>query len=156
FLGTPLIMIDFDFEALRRLGLNHLITSRLAALSMPSNARLVRLTEIQRDWLTIHDGTSELAARAHPSLDAALAVGDWLIADTNARGERGKREKIPPAPRRARRNADGRRQLLASNIDTALLVMGLDNDFNLRRLERYIAIATAAGIAAVVVFTKAD
>jgi ribosome biogenesis GTPase len=149
-------MIDFDFEALRRLGLNNLITSRLAELSPPANARLVRLTEIQRDWLTIHDGCAELPARAHPSLNTELAVGDWLIAETNSLGELWIIQHISPATQIARRTADGRRQLLASNIDTALLVMGLDKDFNLRRLERYIAIAVAGDISPVIVFTKCD
>jgi ribosome biogenesis GTPase len=149
-------MIDFDFEALRRLGLNNLITSRLAELSAPANARLVRLTEIQRDWLTIHDGCAEQSARAHPSLNADLAVGDWLIAETNSLGELWIIQHISPVTQIARRTADGHRQLLASNIDTALLVMGLDKDFNLRRLERYIAIASAGDISPVIVFTKCD
>ena len=149
-------MIDFDFEALRRLGLNNLITSRLAGLSAPANARLVRLTEIQRDWLTIHDGIAELPARAHPSVDADLAVGDWLIAETNSLGELWIIQHISPITQIARRTADGHRQLLASNIDTALLIMGLDKDFNLRRLERYIAIAVAGDISPLIVFTKCD
>jgi ribosome biogenesis GTPase len=37
-----------------------------------------------------------------------------------------------------------------------LLVMGLDHDFNLRRLERYVALVRMAGVAALVVLTKAD
>jgi len=160
-------MIDFDFEALRRLGLNNLITSRLAATvcaatpattptAADASRRLVRLTEIQRDWLTVHDGAAEHAARAHPSLDAELAVGDWLIAETNPLGELWIIKQISPTTQITRRTGEGRRQLLASNIDTALLIMGLDNDFNLRRLERYIAIAIAADIAPVIVFTKSD
>lgn len=149
-------MIDFDFEALRRIGLNNLITSQLAALPTPAGAQLVRLTEIQRGSLTVHDGVHELPARAHPSLDASLAVGDWLIAETNALGELWIIGQISPATHIARRTEDGRRQVLASNIDTALLVMGLDHDFNVRRLERYIAMAIAADIAPVIVFSKSD
>ena len=48
------------------------------------------------------------------------------------------------------------RQVLVANVDTALLVMGLDHDFNLRRLERYLMLAQLAGIGAVLVLTKAD
>jgi ribosome biogenesis GTPase len=55
-----------------------------------------------------------------------------------------------------RRSSDGRSQVLVSNVDTALLVMGLDGDFNLRRLERYLAMVTPAGLWPVVVLTKAD
>ena len=45
---------------------------------------------------------------------------------------------------------------MVSNVDWALLVMGLDDDFNLRRLERYLTLVYASGIAPVVVLTKAD
>ena len=45
---------------------------------------------------------------------------------------------------------------MASNIDVALLVAGLDNDFNLRRIERYLAIAMSSEITPVVVLNKAD
>jgi ribosome biogenesis GTPase len=45
---------------------------------------------------------------------------------------------------------------IASNIDTALLVMGLDGDFNLRRIERYIALAAGAEIAPLIILSKPD
>ena len=48
---------------------------------------------------------------------------------------------MPPLNQLARRLHDGRdkvtRVVIVSNVDTALLVMGLDHDFSLRRLERY-------------------
>lgn len=47
-------------------------------------------------------------------------------------------------------------QVVAANIDTVFLCMSLNNDFNLRRLERYLAIAWESGAAPVVVLTKAD
>jgi ribosome biogenesis GTPase len=63
---------------------------------------------------------------------------------------------MPPISQLARRNSEGHAQPLVSNVDTALLVMGLDGDFNLRRLERYLAMVTPAGLWPVVVLTKAD
>lgn len=48
------------------------------------------------------------------------------------------------------------KQVLASNIDYALIVQGLDRDFNLMRLERYIVQIYACGIEPVVVLNKAD
>jgi ribosome biogenesis GTPase len=64
-------------------------------------------------------------------------------------------------PRRtlfARRAAgrEWRRQPVAANIDTAFLVCGLDGDFNLRRLERYLTLAAESGADPVVVCNKAD
>jgi len=77
------------------------------------------------------------------------APGHWRIA-----------ERVPPLTQLARRTNDGRgaakRQVLVSNVDLALLVMGLDRDFNARRLERYLALARLAEVSAVLVLTKAD
>jgi ribosome biogenesis GTPase len=47
-------------------------------------------------------------------------------------------------------------QVLAANVDVALVVVGLDGDFNLRRLERYLAVAYSGGATPVVVLNKAD
>jgi ribosome biogenesis GTPase len=47
-------------------------------------------------------------------------------------------------------------QVMAANVDLALLVAGLDHDFNLRRIERYLAVARSSGIDALIVLTKAD
>jgi ribosome biogenesis GTPase / thiamine phosphate phosphatase len=47
-------------------------------------------------------------------------------------------------------------QVLAANVDTALLLAGLDGDFSLRRLERYVTTAWESGAQPVVVLTKAD
>jgi ribosome biogenesis GTPase len=47
-------------------------------------------------------------------------------------------------------------QVLAANIDTALLVSGLDGDFNLRRIERYLAVAWDSGASPVIILNKSD
>ena len=47
-------------------------------------------------------------------------------------------------------------QVLAANIDTAFLVSGLDNDFNIRRIERYLLTAYDSGATPVVVLNKSD
>ena len=47
-------------------------------------------------------------------------------------------------------------QVLAANVDVAFVMAGLDHDFNLRRLERYLAVAHAGGANPVVVLNKAD
>jgi ribosome biogenesis GTPase / thiamine phosphate phosphatase len=48
------------------------------------------------------------------------------------------------------------KQVLAANIDHALIVQGLDRDFNLMRLERYLVQLAACGIAPIVILNKAD
>lgn len=47
-------------------------------------------------------------------------------------------------------------QVVAANIDTVFICMSLNNDFNLRRLERYLAIAWDSGAMPVIVLTKSD
>jgi ribosome biogenesis GTPase len=64
---------------------------------------------------------------------------------------------LPRRTELARRDPDQRsEQVLAANVDVAVLVMGLDGDFNVRRLERYVALVRAADVAPVVVLSKAD
>jgi ribosome biogenesis GTPase len=83
-----------------------------------------------------------------------------VLADQPAAGRWRVVERVPPLTQIARRTNDGRgaakRQVLVANVDTALLVMGLDRDFNPRRLERYLALAHLAAVPAVLVLTKAD
>ena len=155
---------------LRAVGLSAAMAARwqahLASAQTPAT-HLMRVTEVQREGVTLHDGQSERPARAWPGLITrlaaeaqALAVGDWVGAACNEFGEWWAHERLAPDTQLARRLHDGRdkvtRVVLVSNVDTALLVMGLDGDYNLRRLERYVALVRLAGIAAVVVLTKAD
>jgi ribosome biogenesis GTPase len=155
-------MIEIDFESLRLIGLTQAIAQTIASQlhllhGTPADAQLVRITEIQRDWLTVHDGRAEFRARVLPALhDEALAVGDWVLSTTLAHDERWLSALLPPVTHIARRGNDGRHHSLVSNVDTALLVMGLDHDFNPRRLERYLAIVKTASVDAVVVMSKAD
>lgn len=47
-------------------------------------------------------------------------------------------------------------QLIAANIDSVMIVCSLNNDFNLSRIERYLAIAKEARVESVIILTKAD
>jgi len=157
-----------DFERLRLIGLAPALIQQLAFHPAPAAApALMRVTEVQREGLTLHDGHDEHAARLLPALRNelavqadALAVGDWAWAGRNALGEWWVHQRLPPLNQLARRLHDGRdkvtRVVIVSNVDTALLVMGLDADFSRRRLERYAALVRLAGVPAVVVLTKRD
>lgn len=48
------------------------------------------------------------------------------------------------------------KQVIAANIDYALLVQATDRDFNLNRLERYLTICHASGVSSIIVLTKTD
>lgn len=86
------------------------------------------------------------------------AVGDWVGV---APREEDKATIHALLPRKSKftRQAAGTRtdeQVIAANIDTLFLVNGLDGDFNLRRLERYLTLAWDSGANPVIVLNKAD
>ncbi len=163
-------MKEIDAERLRSIGmtpvcLQHILQALTGedADDVPADHELMRLTEVHRETVQLHDGAEEHVARALPRLmrtlaecDTALAVGDWVLAQCDAHGAWWVQRHLPPLSHLARRDADGRRHPVASNVDTALLVMGLDDDFNLRRLERYLALVQASRVLPVVVLSKAD
>ena len=162
-------MIDpADFARLQAIGLTPGLLQHLGPSAPPgAEPTLMRVVEVHRDSLLLHDGNLEHAARVRPALthalqdaDDALAVGDWVLAERNAFAEWWVHARLPPRSQIARGLHDGRdkvtRTVIVSNVDTALLVMGLDQDYSLRRLERYLALVRLAGVAAVVVLSKAD
>ncbi len=166
-------MIDSStFLPLRGIGLLPAVIQRAfalaSALDEPDAAHtLLRVTEVHREGLVLHDGERLLSGRMRPALRTALAeasdaiaVGDWVLAARTDLQEWWVHARVPPLNQLARRLHDGRdkvqRQVIVSNVDTALLVMGLDLDFNLRRLERYVTLVQLAGVSAVVVLTKRD
>jgi ribosome biogenesis GTPase len=88
-----------------------------------------------------------------------LCTGDWIALQPQPGGARallhGLLERGPSLTRQEP-GPGGRRQWLASNLDVVLVLMGLDRDFNLGRLERLLALAWGSGARPVVVLTKAD
>ena len=159
-------MIEFDFERLRALGLTPALAAAATATDTGGSTatlQLMRLTEVHRESVRVHDGVQQHSARAAPRLaralddaQTALAVGDWVLAAADGAGSLTVHSLVPRVSHIARRDADGRRHPVVSNVDTALLVMGLDDDFNPRRLERYLALVHSSGVLPVVVLTKAD
>lgn len=146
-----IVMIALDFTTLYGIGFKQHVVSQLAATS-PGH-RLARVTEVQRDWLTVDDGKQAFSTRALRYGEPAV-VGDWVLLAASG-GAYWIDTVLDPSTRLTRRTPSGR-QALASNVDTALLLMGLDQDFNPRRMERTIALVRACGVAPVMVLTKSD
>jgi ribosome biogenesis GTPase len=144
------------WDRLRPIGLTPPVMQALAAFDATGTP--LRVIEVHRDSVVVADGGTEFAAQVLPSLrrETPLAVGDWVAGERDAYGDWWIRARMPPLTELVRRNSEGQLQPLVSNVDTALLVVGLDGDFNLRRLERYLAMVQPAGLWPVVVLTKAD
>lgn len=103
-----------------------------------------------------------LAGRLRHEAVAAVeypGVGDWVALRLRPSGTRSTILSVLPRRSRFSRKAAGdttREQIVAANIDTVFLTTGLDDDFNLRRIERYLVTAWESGAQPVVLLTKAD
>lgn len=87
------------------------------------------------------------------------AVGDYVVASLPTDGSRSIITSLFPRKSVFIRKAAGTKnqeQVVAANIDTIFLCMSLNNDFNTRRLERYVALSWDSGATPVVVLTKTD
>lgn len=86
-------------------------------------------------------------------------VGDWVVVEQVPGEERFMVADILPRKTWFSRQRAGHgceEQVVAANIDIVWIVVGLDHDFNLRRLERYLTLAHGGGIEPVVLLNKAD
>jgi ribosome biogenesis GTPase / thiamine phosphate phosphatase len=129
------------------------------------DAKLARVIVHHRNAFEVHDGQAVLWARTRSSArrrdrDDALrpSVGDWVWLSP-ALNDEWQIDALLPRRSQLRRIAageTGREQIIAANIDTVLVVCGLDGDFNPRRIERYLAIVGESGARPVLVLTKAD
>jgi ribosome biogenesis GTPase len=151
--------VSDPFQALRAIGWPDDPGLRAAA----AGNRVARVVGQHRSGYDVAEAAGDLrrvqppAAWTRPRGDPAerAVVGDWITLDE------GGKNILALLPRYAllKRAAAGehyKQQLIAANIDHVLVVCGLDNDFNPRRIERYLLIVQASGAAPVLVLTKAD
>ncbi|WP_198409181.1 ribosome small subunit-dependent GTPase A [Magnetospira sp. QH-2] len=111
----------------------------------------VRITEGHRAGH--HIVGQDIDTRLPPMADAT--VGDWLLYNRERPGSSRLLERKSLFKRRAP-GTDRKIQLIAANIDTAFIVSSCNHDFNIARLERYMALAFEAQVVPVIVLTKAD
>lgn len=126
----------------------------------------VRVTAEHRGQYRVMGGARECAAVISGKLrnNAAShvdypAVGDWVALKHGSDGDLGVIHAVLPRASVFLRKAAGRateEQVIAANIDLVLLVSGLDGDFNVRRIERYVALSWESGATPVVVLNKTD
>ena len=106
--------------------------------------------------VAVHRSRLELAGEGAPQSVPAVpgaTVGDWVVVE---------RDRVIRVLDRfsvfKRRSAgtDAATQLIAANVDTLFIVTSANRDFNVARLERYLALAHDAGAYPIIVITKAD
>ncbi|MFT3790335.1 MAG: ribosome small subunit-dependent GTPase A [Rudaea sp.] len=147
--------------------------SRLAAIGWRVDAplpdgtdpawRAARVVVQHRNGYVLNDGSDEFPAQPAPRFlrrraapEDRPAVGDFVLVDAATPAVI--HAVLPRRTTLARAAAGERyaRQIIATNIDTAFVLMGLDGDFNPRRIERYLLLLAGSGVRPVIVLTKAD
>lgn len=114
---------------------------------------IARVVGQERSLIHVLTSEGKQSLPMSPNLPA-ITVGDWILMDDEAHFVR-----LLERQSLFSRKAAGTKvttQLIASNIDTVFVVTSFNQDFNLNRLERYLALAHEAGVEAVIVLTKAD
>ena len=87
------------------------------------------------------------------------AVGDWVALHHHGPDHPATIHQVLPRTSQFVRKVAGTKtqgQVIAANVDTVFLMSGLDGDFNLRRIERYLVMAWDSGATPVIVLNKAD
>ncbi len=123
-----------------------------------------RVSSEHRDRYTVKtengDYTGELSGklRFSASTRAELpAVGDWVAISQEA--DKVTIHGVLPRSTIIEREAVGKhgdKQIIATNIDFALIVQAVDRDFNINRIERYLTISYDSGIEPIIILTKSD
>jgi ribosome biogenesis GTPase len=127
---------------------------------------VARVTAVNRDNYLVRNEDGEVLAElagvflfsAESGMDLP-SVGDWALVRYHNSGRFAIIHGVFPRRSVLRRKAPGKKidyQLMASNIDLAFIVQSCDVDFNLRRLERYLVMATEGKIEPLLLLTKTD
>lgn len=136
--------------ALQRLGWQPWFAQQISADDITARPP-VRVVEVHRSGL--HVIGNDIDTTLPPRAD--VTVGDWLLLDRTNMDASLLLERKSLLKRRAP-GPDRQVQLIAANIDTAFIVTSCNQDFNVARLERYLALALEADITPVIILTKSD
>ena len=131
-----------------QLSLEDLEQGHVARISSVHRSRIEALGET---------GPLEVIATAdwHADGSTPVAVGDWVLVEAGT-GRLLRLLERQSIIRRLAAGESGREQAIAANVDTAFVVTSCNRDFNLSRLERYLAVVLESGVVPVIVMTKAD
>ncbi len=128
--------------------------------------QLARVISVQKDRFTIDNGEhvvhAELSGHLFYTADSPAdlpTTGDWVYADFYDDDSHAIIHGLLPRKTLLKRKTAGKSvdlQLIAANIDIAFIVQSADENFNPRRLERYLVMVNEAGITPVVLLSKCD
>jgi ribosome biogenesis GTPase len=144
---------DVPVLSLPHLGWSGFFADQL--LSEEADALPVRIANVHRSRLTglSPTGPIELTLPVHTNT-GEFVVGDWVLADPDTRMMLRRLTRKTVLERRTEGNRVP--QLACANVDTLFIVTSCNAEFNVPRLERYLALANEAGMTPVILLTKAD
>ena len=145
--------------SLPELGWSHFFQQQLSLEEWEATTP-VRVLSINRKRINVagEQGHQQLTVPGNRYLRDAEelpTIGDWLLLDS-ATGQPQRLLERKSLFRRKAAGIEAKLQLLAANIDTLFIVTSCNSDFNLSRLERYLALALDAQVEPVLVLTKSD
>jgi ribosome biogenesis GTPase len=128
--------------------------------------RPARVTAVDRASYLVRDEEGEVQAEptgrllyAAESSEDLPCVGDWIVAQYHNAGTLAIIHGVLPRKSVLRRKAAGKKveyQMIAANLDVAFIMQSCDFNFNLRRLERYLAIVNEGRIEPFLLLSKSD
>lgn len=137
-----------------------------AALQNTEGCAIARITAVDRNFCMVrdalHEVPAELSGRMSYGIDSPEelpCVGDWALVRHYNNDSAAIIDGLLPRRTFLRRRAPGAGpgyQMIAANIDLALIVQSCQFDFNPNRLERYLVMALGGGVEPLVLLTKTD
>jgi ribosome biogenesis GTPase len=125
-----------------------------------------RITRVDRDRYLVRNEENEIQAEATGNLLYSAesyqdlpCVGDWVLVQYYNDRTLAIIHNVLPRKTYLRRKASGKKidyQMIASNIDTAFIMQSCDNNFNIRRMERYLVMANEGRIKPMILLSKSD
>ena len=135
-------------------------------LSKMTDYQIVRVISVNKNSLVVSNGRNdiyaELTGKYLFNLESSLdfpTVGDWVYVQIFDDDSLAIIHEILPRKSLLKRKTSGKKieyQLIAANIDTAIIMQSLDSNFNLRRLERYMVMINESNITPVIFLSKSD
>ena len=153
---------EYTTQQLRCLGWNSSIARDFDRLA-PAETEPGRVITVSREVSRVAASDGELictpTGRFLSDSELRPVVGDWAAVRRHQGREAGLIEGLMPrSSSLGRRAAEDRseQQILAANVDTVFIVSGMDRDFNIHRIERYLTLAYDSGAVPAVVLNKLD
>lgn len=137
---------------LSHLGWSPLFQQQLS-LSEWESSLPARVSSVHREHLSLLSSQGQHNLKFHHSMPN-ITVGDWVLLTDEGKFQRRLERSSLISRKAAGSKVD--EQMIAANVDSVFIVCSLNDDFNLNRIERYLALVKEVGAQPVVVLTKAD